>query len=372
MPDGRVRSATLVAGARPNFVKIAPILRALEASEIEVTLVHTGQHYDSRMSEVFFRDLGIRPPDVHLAVGSGSYAHQVGGVMRGIEELIRQRPADVLVVVGDVNSTVGSVLPAAQAGMLVAHVEAGLRSRDWTMPEEINRAVTDRVSDLLYAPSEDAVCNLRAEGAGDHRIILVGNVMIDSLVFAMGEVADRDTAGRLGLSRKGYGVVTLHRPALVDDPRRLAAAVDALEQVAERLPLVWPVHPRTRARLDSATRRVRLIDPVGYLDSVALQRDARLVITDSGGIQEETTVLGVACLTLRDTTERPITLTEGTNRLVGADAAHLAAMVDDELVHPIPHRSPALWDGHAANRIATHLRGVDPSRWARPTAVTRR
>lgn len=370
-PERGVRSVLLVAGARPNFVKIAPILRALEGAGVEVTLIHTGQHYDVRMSDVFFKDLGIRPPDVNLAVGSGSYAHQVGSVMRGIEGFIRERPADALVVVGDVNSTVGAVLPAAQAGMLVAHVEAGLRSRDWRMPEEINRVVTDRVADLLYAPSADAVCNLHAEGVANHRIVLVGNVMIDSLLYALSKVAAWDVAGSLGLSRGEYGVVTLHRPALVDDRERLANAVDALERVAKHVPLVWPVHPRTRARLEADMRHVRLIDPVGYLDSVALQRDARLVITDSGGIQEETTVLGIACLTLRDSTERPITLTEGTNRLVGADPSRLVAMVEEELASPIEPRSPALWDGRAAPRIATHIREVDPSTWRRPSAVPR-
>jgi UDP-N-acetylglucosamine 2-epimerase (non-hydrolysing) len=368
--DGRgVHSAVLVAGARPNFIKIAPILRAMEAAGIDVTLVHTGQHYDSQMSDVFFQELGIRPPDVHLAVGSASYAVQVGRVMAGVEDLVRERPAEVMVVVGDVNSTVGAALPAAQAGMLVAHVEAGLRSRDWTMPEEINRVVTDRVADLLYAPSEDAVRNLLAEGTAPHRIELVGNVMVDSLFHALGEVAERDAAGALGFERDAYGLVTLHRPSLVDDPARLAAAVDALEEIARRLPLVWPVHPRTRSRLVSSTERLCLIEPVGYLDSVALQRDARLVITDSGGIQEETTVLGVPCLTLRDSTERPITIAEGTNRLVGGDPRLLAAAVDDELASRTPARRPDLWDGHAAARIVDHLSRVVPLRWPRPTSL---
>jgi UDP-N-acetylglucosamine 2-epimerase (non-hydrolysing) len=370
MPEARgVRSAVLVAGARPNFIKIAPVLRAMEAAGIDVTLVHTGQHYDAQMSDVFFHELGIRVPDVHLAVGSASYAVQVGRVMSGIEELLGERPADLMVVVGDVNSTVGAALPAAQSGMLVAHVEAGLRSRDWSMPEEINRVVTDRLADLLYAPSEDAVRNLLLEGTAPHRIELVGNVMVDSLLHALDEVADRDAAGALGLVSGSYGLVTLHRPSLVDDPERLGAAVEALEAIAAHLPLVWPVHPRTRARLASETTKVRVIEPVGYLDSVALQRDARLVITDSGGIQEETTVLGVPCLTLRSSTERPITITEGTNRLVGSDPRLLGPAVDAELADPTPARRPALWDGRAAERIVEHLRGVEPSSWPRPTSA---
>ncbi|HST64570.1 MAG TPA: UDP-N-acetylglucosamine 2-epimerase (non-hydrolyzing) [Mycobacteriales bacterium] len=346
--------AVCVAGARPNFMKIKPVMDALEQRGVELVLVHTGQHYDAAMSDVFFTDLGIRPPDRHLEVGSGSHAAQTGAVMAAFEALVAVERPDVVVVVGDVNSTVACALVAAKAGGLVAHVEAGLRSRDWSMPEEVNRVVTDRISDYLLAPSEDAVANLRAEGYRPDQVHLVGNVMVDTLLANLDRALTSDVLSRLGLEAGGYGLVTLHRPANVDDPAVLGGILAGLAVPARELPLVLPAHPRARPLLErlGLPSGVRLVPPAGYLDFVALEASARLVLTDSGGIQEETTVLGVPCLTLRDNTERPITVTEGTNRLVGRDPARIAAAALDVLAAPPAPRRPALWDGQAGTRIA--------------------
>ena len=283
--------------------------------------MHSGQHYDAAMNDVFFDDLGIRQPDHFLGAGSGSHATQTSRVMTAFEPLVEQLRPDVVVVVGDVNSTVACALVAAKSGALLAHVEAGLRSRDWSMPEEINRVVTDRLSDYLFAPSADAVTNLRDEGYRDDQIHLAGNVMVDTLLANLDRALGCDVLSRLGLSPGEYGLVTLHRPANVDDPAVLAGLLSALDEVARMCPLVLPAHPRAAERLRAAgmSGRVRVIPPAGYLDFVALEASARLVLTDSGGVQEETTVLGVPCLTLRDNTERPITVTEGTNQLVGRD-----------------------------------------------------
>ena len=380
MPNGyqTVRSMTghvaLIAGARPNFMKVKPVLDALTARGIETDLVHTGQHYDGQMSDVFFHELGLRPPDHHLGVGSGSHGQQTAAMMVGFEELVeRTRPA-VVVVVGDVNSTVACALVASKAGALVVHVEAGLRSRDWAMPEEVNRVVTDRLSDLLLASSPDAVDNLLAEGYRADQIKLVGNVMIDTLRSNLDRALSRQVAAGLGLGADRYGVVTLHRPSNVDDPRSLAQLVDALGDVAQRCPMVFPVHPRTRSKLQGVAvpANVHMIDPLGYLDFLGLQAGAALVITDSGGIQEETTALGVPCLTARESTERPITVTEGTNRVVGIDPVDIVKAAHDVLDNPPAPRCPALWDGHAGDRVADAIvQMVGHPRWPRPTEVSR-
>ena len=346
-----------VAGARPNFMKIKPVLDALEARGVDVDLVHTGQHYDERMSDVFFEDLGIRPPDHSLGVGSGTHAEQTGRVMAAFEALLETVTTDVIVVVGDVNSTLACAIVGAKAGPYVAHVESGLRSRDWSMPEEVNRVATDRISDFLLAPSPDAVDNLRAEGYPDERVHLVGNVMVDTLLANVDRARRRPILDDIGIEAGSYGLVTLHRPANVDDPDVLGQLMGALERVAERCPLVFPIHPRTRARLGDGYDggAIHLVEPAGYLDFIALEASARIVLTDSGGIQEETTVLGVPCLTLRDNTERPITIDEGTNALVGRDPDRIVAVALDRIEHGVPPRCPELWDGRAGERIAEVL-----------------
>jgi UDP-N-acetylglucosamine 2-epimerase (non-hydrolysing) len=364
--------AVCVAGARPNFMKIKPVMDALEGSGVDVVLVHTGQHYDPSMSDVFFDDLGLRQPDRHLGVGSGSHAAQTAAVMVAFEPLVAELAPDVVIVVGDVNSTLACAVVAAKAGPLVAHVEAGLRSRDWSMPEEVNRVVTDRVSDLLFAPSADAVANLRAEGYRNDQVHLVGNVMIDTLLANLERARNRPILRALGIDRTRFGLVTLHRPANVDAADQLQDLIDALETVAGACPLVFPVHPRARPRVEAAgvSSRIRLIDPVGYLDFVALEASASLVLTDSGGVQEETTVLGVPCLTLRDNTERPITVTEGTNRVVGRDPARIVAEAERALRDRVEPRRPALWDGRAGDRIAAVLVEACSARdWPRPTTL---
>ncbi len=346
-----------VAGARPNFMKVKPVMDALEARGAEVLLVHTGQHYDAAMNDVFFTDLGLRPPDRHLGTGSGSHAEQTARVMTAFEPLVEELTPDAVVVVGDVTSTLACALVAAKAGVTVAHVEAGLRSRDWTMPEEVNRVVTDRLSDLLFAPSPDGVDNLRSEGYHEDQIQLAGNVMIDTLYANLDRALASDVLHRYGLSPGGYALATLHRPANVDDSGMLTALLRALGEVARQLPIVLPVHPRTAARLEEVglPDGIRLVPPAGYLDFIALQASARLVLTDSGGVQEETTALGVPCLTMRDSTERPITITEGTNTLVGRDPERIVATARQVLADPPAKRTPALWDGHAGDRIADAL-----------------
>ena len=359
-----------VAAARPNFMKVKPVLDALERQGAETVLVHTGQHYDESMNEVFFRDLGLRQPDRHLGTGSGSHAEQTARVMTAFEPVLDELAADAVVVVGDVNSTLACAVVGAKAGLVVAHVEAGLRSRDWSMPEEVNRVVADRVSDLLFAPSPDAVENLRREGYHDDQIHLAGNVMIDTLYANLDRALASDAPHRLGLEPGGYGLVTLHRPANVDTPETLGSLLGALGEVAAHLPLVLPIHPRTAARLAGAglPGGILVTPPAGYLDFIALQASARMVLTDSGGIQEETTALGVPCLTLRESTERPITLTEGTNTLVGRDPARIVAVALRTLREPLVKRCPALWDGKAGDRIATALLAHGPAAGAlRPT-----
>jgi UDP-N-acetylglucosamine 2-epimerase (non-hydrolysing) len=359
-----------VAGARPNYMKVKPVMDALEERGADVILVHTGQHYDAAMNDVFFTDLRIRPPDHCLGAGSGSHATQTSRVMTAFEPLAGQLRPDIVVVVGDVNSTLACALVTAKSGALLAHVEAGLRSRDWAMPEEINRVVTDRISDYLFAPSADAVANLRAEGHRADQIHLVGNVMVDTLLANLDRARASDVLSRLGLQPGEYALVTMHRPANVDDPAALSGLLSALDEVARACPLVLPAHPRAAQQLQKAgiSDRVQVIPPAGYLDFIALQAAARLVLTDSGGVQEETTVLGVPCLTLRDNTERPITLTEGTNQLVGRDPERIVKTALSVLQAPPPPRSPALWDGRAGQRTAAALlSGRGPSGHPRPT-----
>ena len=349
----------LVAAARPNFMKVAPVWRALDATgRFNLTLVHTGQHYDENMSKVFFDELGLPRPDVDLGVGSGTHAEQTARVMLAFEPALVDADPDLVIVVGDVNSTLACALVAAKRDVPVAHVEAGLRSFDRTMPEEINRALTDMLCDLLFITSAEARDNLRREGVADAKIHFVGNVMIDSL-RTFEHVAEKSPVlENLGLTPGGYGLVTLHRPSNVDDMVQLTRLLDALSEIARDCPLVFPVHPRTRQGIARAQYRVhgagmRLIDPVGYLDFLKLMKYSSLVLTDSGGIQEETTALGIPCLTIRDNTERPVTVTVGTNRLVGTDTARIVAEARDVLRHDVREaRIPDLWDGKSAPRIA--------------------
>ncbi|WP_405539052.1 UDP-N-acetylglucosamine 2-epimerase (non-hydrolyzing) [Streptomyces sp. NBC_00075] len=359
-----------VAGARPNYMKIKPVMDALERRGAEVVLVHTGQHYDPAMNDVFFADLGIRPPDRFLGVGSGSHAEQTGRVMTAFEPLLGEVAPDIVVVVGDINSTLACALVTAKAGPLLAHVEAGLRSRDWSMPEEVNRVATDRVSDYLLAPSPDAAENLRAEGYREDQIHLVGNVMIDTLLANLERARASDVLAEHALTKGEYGLVTLHRPANVDDPEVLSGLLKALGEIAGRLPLVLPVHPRAADKLAEigVPGGIRLVPPAGYLDFIALQDSARVVLTDSGGIQEETTALGVPCVTLRDNTERPITVEQGTNVLAGRDPERIVATVNRVLDDPPAPRRPELWDGRASDRIADVLvAGGTASTRPRPT-----
>jgi UDP-N-acetylglucosamine 2-epimerase (non-hydrolysing) len=349
-----------VVGARPNFMKMAPVVREQRLRGLEALLVHTGQHYDAAMSDVFFRELGMPAPDVHLGVGSDSHARQTAAILVAFEQTCLARRPDLVVVGGDVNSTMAVALVAAKLLIPVAHVEAGLRSGDRTMPEEVNRVVTDHVSDLLFASEPSGRENLLAEGVPEARIHLVGNCMVDSLREHVDAALAAAPWRALGLPEGGYALVTLHRPSNVDDDATLARLLGALGEIAARLPVLFPVHPRTRARIAalglSTPSALRLCEPLPYLTFLGLEARARCVLTDSGGIQEETTALGVPCATLRANTERPITVTEGTNRLVGNDPAALRAAVDDILAGLWPSgRCPALWDGQAAGRIVDVL-----------------
>ncbi len=346
-----------VAGARPNFMKVKPVIDALEGRGSSVVLVDTQQHYDDSMNAVFLRELGLRDPDVTLGTGSGTHAQQTARVMETFEPLLLQTHPDVTVVVGDVNSTLACALVTAKDRSLLAHVEAGLRSRDRTMPEEVNRIVTDSVSDILFAPSEDAVENLRAEGHPSESIHLVGNVMIDSLLANVERAKTQPVLDRFDVRPQGYGLLTLHRPSNVDDINVLSGLLDAIERAAANLPLIFPAHPRTQVllrRLDSPSE-IQVSEALGYLDFVALESQARLVFTDSGGVQGETTALGIPCLTLRDATEWPITVTQGTNVVVGRDPNRIARAAQEALDGQVEARCPALWDGHAADRIADAL-----------------
>jgi UDP-N-acetylglucosamine 2-epimerase (non-hydrolysing) len=353
----------LIAAARPNFMKIAPLFHELARQPwCEAKLIHTGQHYDANMSDAFFRDLRLPTPDFYLEVGSGTHAQQTGGVMVEYEKVAQHDKPDAIVVVGDVNSTLACALVGAKLWIPVVHLEAGLRSRDRRMPEEINRLGTDAVSDVLWTPSSDANENLRSEGVPEERITLVGNIMIDSFVMMRDAVEANGTRDRLGLQRGSYGVVTLHRPSNVDSQETLTQLVGALRQVSERLKLVFVVHPRTRKKLVEfgllealQSERIVLSEPLGYVEFMNLIVGASAVITDSGGVQEETTYLRIPCFTLRENTERPITVTHGSNRLVSAAtlcaaiAAGLATRDDEKKV-------PEHWDGSTAARCAVDLR----------------
>jgi UDP-N-acetylglucosamine 2-epimerase (non-hydrolysing) len=350
-----------VVGARPNFMKMAPILDALHAyPEIHPFLVHTGQHYDEDMSRIFFTELGLPAPDRDLEVGSDTHARQTARIMMAFEPLVQERAPKMVVVVGDVNSTLACSLVAAKLLVPVAHVEAGLRSRDRTMPEEINRLVTDQVSDLLFATSADAVDNLLAEGVAREKIHLVGNPMIDTLRRHLPAARARGAVERFGLTARSYALVTLHRPSNVDRVDSLRRVFDALRVLSEQIPIVFPVHPRTRERMDRAGIRkipgIHVMDPLGYLDFLGLMDQARFVVTDSGGIQEETTALGIPCLTLRPNTERPVTITEGTNHLLGDDPSAILPAAKPLIEGKFPQpQCPKLWDGNAGTRIAEAL-----------------
>lgn len=358
----------VVAGARPNFMKVAPILRALAAEGHEGVLVHTGQHYDARMSDAFFSDLELPEPDHHLGVGSGTHAVQTARVMESFEPVLHQVRPDWVVVVGDVNSTLACSLVASklreELGCRIAHVEAGLRSHDWRMPEEVNRVLTDRLSDLLLTPSRDANPNLLGEGIAGDRIHFVGNVMIDTLLHQLPRARQLDLPGRLGLERGRYAVSTLHRPSNVDDPDTLSAVLEALARVADEMPVAIPLHPRTRKNADTfglgpLLERLLVLEPLAYREMLSLTEGAAVVLTDSGGLQEETTALGIPCVTLREQTERPVTITHGTNRLAPWPLTQEGVLQSFREALESPGAAagsrPEGWDGDAAGRIVTAL-----------------
>ncbi len=350
-----------VVGARPNFIKAAPIHIAFRAAGVEHEIVHTGQHYDEAMSKVFFEDLGMPRPIIDLEIGSGTHAEQTAGVMVGLERYFTEHRPRAILVVGDVNSTMAAAIVAAKMGLFSAHVEAGLRSGDWTMPEEVNRVVTDSVVDLLLTPSPDADENLLAEGCPPETIVRVGNVMIDALKRHLPAASALAVPRRMGLDPHKYAVLTLHRPSNVDDSVVLGRILSAIGEIARRLPVVFPVHPRTRGQAAAAGLEARLeetpglipTDPLGYLEFLSLTSQARLILTDSGGLQEESTVLGIPCLTIRENTERPITITQGTNVLVGSDPAVIVREGHRALDREVgaPQNVPELWDGRASERI---------------------
>jgi UDP-N-acetylglucosamine 2-epimerase (non-hydrolysing) len=354
-----------IVGARPNLPKIAPLMREMQRHpEIEPILVHTGQHYDEALSDIFFRQMGIPTPQVNLEVGSGSHAAQTAEVLKRVEPVLIERQPDLVLVVGDVNSTIAVSLAAVKLGISVAHVEAGLRSFDRSMPEEINRILTDALADYLFVTEEDAIQHLLKEGRPRESIYLVGNVMIDSLrhflPLAQKSAIGEQLALKNGTAWQRFAVLTLHRPSNVDSTEKLAELLGAIDSIAAQVPVIFPVHPRTQQRLAQAGIKTHpqltLIPPIGYLDFLCLLSKATLVLTDSGGIQEETTALGVPCLTLRENTERPITISEGTNQLIGTDPAKIIAAAHDILAGKgKPGRIPPFWDGHAAARIVDVL-----------------
>lgn len=363
----------VVAGARPNFMKVAPIVAALDAGGIPRVLVHTGQHYDAVMSDTFFAELGIPAPDRHLGVGSGSHATQTARVMEAFEPVLLETTPRWVVVVGDVNSTLACALVAAKLrhsiGCRIAHVEAGLRSNDWSMPEEVNRVLTDRLSDLLLTPSPDAEQNLLHEGIESERIVFAGNVMIDTLLRMLPVARSAPSPTLSRMAGKPFAVATLHRPSNVDDPERLRVILTSLRSLTRSMPVVFPLHPRTRERvrefgLGSLLEPLTATEPLGYTEMLGLQATAAVVVTDSGGVQEETTVLGIPCVTLRETTERPITVTEGTNRLApwpltedGIIATANAALAQGPV--PLGARAPQGWDGRASERIVAALQASE-------------
>ena len=356
-----------IVGARPNFMKIAPIAREMRrrGGDFLPLIVHTGQHYDAAMSDSFFTDLGIPQPDFHLEVGSASHAVQTARIMTAFEPIVLQEKPDWVLVVGDVNSTIACALVCAKLGVKIAHVEAGLRSRDRTMPEEINRILTDAISDLLLTTSQDADENLKNEGVSDDKIKFVGNVMIDSLFYSLKLAESSNVREKLNLTENNYAVLTLHRPSNVDEKEVFGGLLDALVSISEKLPIIFPAHPRTKANIERfgfgetvANSNIRLIEPLGYLDFMRLYSGAKLVLTDSGGLQEETTALSIPCLTLRENTERPITIEMGTNILVGTNTEKIkqaAFAVLSRETSSTDKKIPPLWDGKAAERICDVL-----------------
>lgn len=358
-----LKKVFLIAAARPNFMKVAPLWRALDEGSdlLQPYLIHTGQHYDKNMSDVFFKDLGMPKPDFHLGVGGGTHAQQTAGVMVKFEELCLAEKPDLVLVVGDVNATMATSVTASKLHIPVAHVEAGLRSRDMTMPEEVNRLITDAIADLLLTPSADADDNLRAEGVADNRIHLVGNIMIDSLVRSIEKARNLGTIDKYGVRKGEYGVVTLHRPANVDDPDTLSSLLDVMTNID--LPLLFPLHPRTRAVMDQHdlvnrcglnASSLQLIDPLGYYEFMNLVTHSKLLLTDSGGLQEETTYLDIPCLTLRPNTERPITISQGTSELATAES--LPGQIETIMAGNWKKTTvPELWDGQTAPRIVRVL-----------------
>ncbi len=358
-----MKTIHLIAAARPNFMKVAPLYHALKKTDwAEPVIVHTGQHYDLNMSDAFFRDLMLPEPHHHLGVGSGSHAEQTGRVMIEYEDLLMEQRPDLVVVVGDVNSTVACTLAAVKLGVKTAHLEAGLRSFDRTMPEEINRIVTDSIADILWTPSPDADENLLREGVASGKIERVGNIMIDSLEMMRPRIEREKAFSKYGLKSGGYGIVTLHRPSNVDNRGTLMRLCDALQRIAAELPLAFPVHPRTRKNLEafglykklSDTPGIHLDEPVSYIPFMNLVFNCRLAISDSGGIQEETTYLGIPCLTLRPNTERPITVSEGTNRLCTPE--NIAAHAESAMALKSTRKSPELWDGKTAARVMASMK----------------
>jgi UDP-N-acetylglucosamine 2-epimerase (non-hydrolysing) len=355
-----MKNFMILAGARPNFMKIAPLNAVLRARGAGVCIVHTGQHYDQKMSEVFFKELDIPEPDINLGIGPGDRQTQTKKIIDTLVPVLRDRSPDMLIVVGDVTSTAAGAMAGVMAHIPVVHVEAGLRSFNWKMPEELNRMIADHYSDRLFVNEPSGIENLRHEGIADERVHLVGNIMIDTLRRAEPHAARSNILSVHGLAPRAYGLLTMHRPENVDQPAVLKALGQVLSTIATRLPLIFPVHPRTKARLlehgIDLGSRVRLIDPVGYLDMLALTKNAKMALTDSGGLQEETTVLGVPCLTLREQTERPITVEVGTSEIVGRDAQTILNAA--ERVHRgewKTGRIPDLWDGRVAERIADIL-----------------
>ena len=355
----------LIVGARPNFMKIAPIMQELahHPDHIATMLVHTGQHYDAAMSEVFFEQLGIPRPDIDLGIGSDTHARQTAAIMTAFEPIVLDWKPDMVLVVGDVNSTVACALVASKLGVQVAHVEAGLRSFDRAMPEEINRLLTDQLSDLLFVTEESGLVNLRREGIPEEKIFMVGNVMIDTLLEHRDRAIALDVPAKMGVAHREYGVLTLHRPSNVDDPQALERLFTAIGTIASDVPLLFPVHPRTRPSLQRSAliaalveqQHLRLLDPLGYLEFIGLLASARVVLTDSGGIQEETTVLGIPCLTLRTSTERPVTVEHGTNHLVGVETDAIVNAWQKVKSDTTAPQMPTHWDGQAARRIVEIL-----------------